>query len=194
MEKLKRLAERPFGELLFASAIVVGDGATERGFLPPLLRHCLGVKAHGICVVDPEAMSTPVALAVAKFAIAVGLPWFIFADCDPAGRAAAQALAATSTPPAPVVWAGKPDGASDKGVSGAIEAMVVDFDEDVGKTACERLRPDLAPVTDVLSTMKDLKGSVGQTLADVMIERYDDASTWPAPLQELVRLLDGAMT
>lgn len=28
-EKLKRLVERPFGELLFASAVVVGDGASE---------------------------------------------------------------------------------------------------------------------------------------------------------------------
>ena len=54
MEKLKRLAERPFGEILFASAIVVGDGATERGFLPPVLRHALGAKAHGVCVIDPR--------------------------------------------------------------------------------------------------------------------------------------------
>jgi putative ATP-dependent endonuclease of OLD family len=32
MEKLKRQVERLFGELLLASAIVIGDGATERAF------------------------------------------------------------------------------------------------------------------------------------------------------------------
>lgn len=194
MEKLKRLAERPFGEILFASAIVVGDGATERGFLPPVLRHALGAKAHGVCVVDPESMSTPTALAVAKFANTVETPWFIFADSDPAGVAAVEALATTGTSPATVIWVGKPDAAADKGVSGAIEAMIVDFDEDVGRTACERVRPDLAPVSNVLSTMKDLKGSIGQTLADVLLERYDDSTTWPAPVQELIRAIDGALS
>lgn len=193
MEKLKRLAERPFGEILFASAIVVGDGATERGFLPPILRHALGAKAHGVCVVDPESMSTPTALAVAKFANAVGVPWFIFADSDPAGVAAVEALARTGASPATVVWVGKADSAADKGVSGAIEAMIVDFDEDVGRAACERVRPDLIPVANVQSTMKDLKGSIGQTLADVLLERYDSSATWPSPVQELVRAIDGAL-
>jgi len=193
MEKLKRLAERPFGEILFASAIVIGDGATERGFLPPVLRHALGAKAHGVCVIDPESMSTPTALAVAKFANAIGVPWFIFADSDPAGVAAVEALATTGTSPAIVVWVGKADSAADKGVSGAIEAMIVDFDEDVGRAACERVRPDLIPVANVQSTMKDLKGSIGQTLADVLLERYDDFTRWPSPVQDLVRAIDGAL-
>jgi hypothetical protein len=72
--------------------------------------------------------------------------------------------------------------------------MIVDFDEDVGRTACERVRPDLAPVANVLSTMKDLKGSIGQTLADVLLERYDDSTTWPAPVQELIRAMDRALS
>lgn len=194
MEKLKRLAERPFGEVLFASAIVVGDGATERGFLPPILRHAFGAKAHGVCVIDPESMSTPTALAVAKFANAIGVPWFIFADSDPAGVAAVEALATTGSSLATVVWVGKADSAADKGVSGAIEAMIVDFDEDVGKTTCERVRPDLIPVANVQSTMKDLKGSIGQTLADVLLERYDDFTTWPSPVQDLVQAIDGALS
>lgn len=194
MEKLKRLAERPFGEILFASAIVVGDGATERGFLPPILRHALGAKAHGVCVIDPESMSTPTALAVAKFANTIGLPWFIFADSDPAGVAAVETLATTGRSSATVIWVGKPDSASDKGVSGAIEAMIVDFDEDVGRAACERVRPDLTPVANVLSTMKRLKGSIGQTLADVLLERYDDSSAWPSPIQDLIRAIDGSLS
>lgn len=193
MEKLKRLAERPFGEILFASGIVIGDGATERGFLPPLLRHALGAKAHGVCVIDPESMSAPTAAAVAKFANLVGLPWFIFADSDPAGITAVEALAVIGGATVPVIWAGKPDSTADKGVSGAVEAMIEEFDEDVGRIACERVRPDLVPVTNILSTMKSLKGSIGPTLADVLLERYDDVATWPAPLKELVSLIDGAI-
>lgn len=194
MEKLKRLAERPFGEILFSSAIVVVDGATERGFLPPVIRRALGAKAHGVCVVDPESMATPTALAVAKFASAIGVPWFVFADGDQAGVTAVETLTTTGGTPVAVVWSGKPDSAAAKGVSGAIEAMIVDFDEDVGKTACERVRPDFAPVTSVHTTMKKLKGSIGQTLAEVLLDRYDDVATWPAPVQELVRAIDGALS
>nr|WP_246283879.1 AAA family ATPase [Nocardioides perillae] len=194
MEKLKRLAERPFGEILFASAIVIGDGATERGFLPPVLRHALGPKAHGVCVIDPESMSTPTALSVAKFANVVGVPWFIFADGDPAGVAAVEGLATAGRSVATVIWVGKPDAAAAKGVSGAIEAMIVDFDEEVGRTACERVRPDLAPVANILATMKASKGSIGQTLADVLIERYGDFHSWPSPMQKLIQAIDGVLS
>ena len=44
MEKLKRMVERPFGELLFASIVVVGDGATERALLPVLIRQCSALR------------------------------------------------------------------------------------------------------------------------------------------------------
>lgn len=194
MEKLKRLAERPFGEILFASAIVIGDGATERGFLPPLLRHALGTKAHGVCVIDPESMSAPTAKVVAKFANLVGLPWVLFADSDPAGVAAVESLAATGEDAPPIVWAGKPDSSSECGVSGALEAMIEDFDHELAKAACERVRPDLSPVTNVLHCMKQLKGSLGPTLADMMIESHSDHTSWPAPLQDLIRTIDGAIT
>ena len=49
--------------------------------------------------------------------------------------------------------------------------MIVDFDEDVGRTACERVRPDLRPVP-MSYHYEDLKGSIGQTLADVLLERF----------------------
>ena len=87
-EKLKRGVERPFGEVLFAHAIVVGDGASERAFLPPLLRHALGEAAAGICVVDPSSMSQ--ATPVVKYAEAAGIPCVLFSDCDRAGRDAAS--------------------------------------------------------------------------------------------------------
>lgn len=194
MDKLKRLAERPFGEILFSNAIVVGDGATERGFIPPLLRHALGHKAHGVCVVNPESLNTPVAKAVAKFANLVDLPWFIFADSDDQGCQAAESLSATREDSVPIVWVGEPDPENQTGVSGAIEAMIVSFDESLAREACERLRPDLAPVSDPLSCLKNVKGAIGPTLAELFIDRYDDADTWPEPLRDLIRLIDESIS
>lgn len=196
IEKLKRLAERPFGEILFSNAIVMGDGATERGFLPPLLRHALGVKAHGVCVVDPDSMSTVIARAVGKFAKAIGLPLFLFADSDSAGVEAVEQLLDTGggTANVAVVWAGKPDSTAERGVSGAVEAMMVDFDEDLSRAACELVRPDLVPVADVLTSMTKIKGAVGPTLADLLIEKYDDFGTWPQPIQDLIQLLEAGLS
>ena len=41
--------------------------------------------------------------------------------------------------------------------------------------------------------VKDLKGSIGQTLADVLIARHNNFTTWPKPVQELVQAIDGAL-
>jgi len=196
MEKLKRLAERPFGEILFSSAIVIGDGATERALLPPLLRHALGTRAHGVCVIDPESMSSPVALAAAKFASLAHIPWFLFADSDPAGVSAVESLASAGGGggAAGVVWVGQPDEDSDKGVSGAIEAMIVHFDLDLAKEACESVRPDLAPVSDVLSCLRKFKGTIGPTLADLFLDRHPDLTEWPDPLQQLVGQLEVSLS
>ena len=93
MEKLKRLVERPFGELLFAGAVVVGDGATERAFLPPVISHALGSRANGVCVIDPGSLGDPLAHAAVKFAKLVGIPWLLFSDSDSPGLHAARRLA-----------------------------------------------------------------------------------------------------
>ena len=92
MERLKRLVERPFGDLLFARAIVVGDGATERAFLPTVLREALGPLAHGISVVDSAGMNPELVRAVIKFARHIDVPLIVFADNDPAGRQTIQKL------------------------------------------------------------------------------------------------------
>ena len=97
IEKLKRLVERPFGELLFASAVVVGDGATERAFLPPVLRHALGVRAHGVCVIDPGSLNAPTTKAVAKCADLVNIPCFLYADSDKSGQQAVKGIKSVRT-------------------------------------------------------------------------------------------------
>lgn len=191
MEKLKRLAERPFGEILFSSAIVLGDGATERALLPLLLRHALGATAHGLCVIDPESLKSDVAKAAVKFAEITGLPWFAIADSDDAGRADVSDLMSTSGRQQgdTIIWNGRPEPAAPNGREGATEAMIVDFDLQLAVDTCELVRPDLAPVSNALKSLSKLKGSCGASLASLMIERHPDHTTWPAPLQDLMTKL-----
>lgn len=92
MEKLRRLVERPFGELLFSSCVVIGDGATERAFLPVALRYALGGKSHGITVVDPGSLANELASAAVKFSQMTNTPCFIFADSDEDGVTAVASL------------------------------------------------------------------------------------------------------
>ena len=74
MEKLRRLVERPFGELLFASAVVIGDGATERALLPPLSPQCPRESRHTTSVLSiPEAWIGDHAVAVVKCANLIGI-------------------------------------------------------------------------------------------------------------------------
>jgi putative ATP-dependent endonuclease of OLD family len=194
MEKLKRLVERPFGELLFASAIVIGDGATERAFLPIVIRHALGTKAHGVCVIDPESMKSDLARAAVKFAKLVGIPWLLFSDTDGPGKADAQALIAEYAEgnEAQVVWVVS-DTAEGSTEGGAIERMLIDFDEQLCKDACLEVRPDLAATGTALQLLGSLKGSIGPALARKLIDRYGACEKWPSSLRTLVTRLDAAL-
>ncbi len=192
MEKLRRGVERPFGELLFASVVVVGDGATERALLPPLIRHALGPIARGLCVVDPGSMGDPATVGVLKAARLLGIPWFLFADSDDDGKAAVETLLNLLAPKGE-----HPDLRAEHlievGGNGATEQMLAGFDEELCRQAALRTRPDI-DATDVVKALKKLKGSAGRFLAREMIERYEDPLTWPVPLQSLVEAIRGAMT
>lgn len=191
MEKLRRLVERPFGELLFSNCVVIGDGATERAFLPVALRYALGGKSHGVTVVDPGSLSNELASAAVKFCQMTSTPCFIFADSDDDGLAAVESLRALSTeqPPA-VVWI---NGVDDSGapVPGAIESMLMTFDEEMCLAACQTIRPGLAG--DTMRQMKKLKGSSGTFLARALIDRHSDWNSWPRPLRELIQKIDVAI-
>ncbi|WP_131814442.1 ATP-dependent nuclease, partial [Mycolicibacterium fortuitum] len=189
MEKLKRLVERPFGELVFAKAVVVGDGATERAFLPVVVRHALGHSGHGICVIDPESMSSPVAKAAIKFAVVTDTPWVLFADGDPAGVAAAEELVSEGGgDKSRLVWIQKADDSGSL-VTCAFEAMMADFDPQMCWDACEDVRPNVDRQRSLLKTMKSLKGSVGSALARRLIEQYPSSADWPSALQTLLERL-----
>jgi len=194
MEKLKRMVERPFGELLFASAIVIGDGATERAFLPLVLRHALGKRAHGVCVIDPESMAGSVAVAAVKFAKLIDVPWVLFSDSDGAGRADAQRLIDehAAGDAAYVVWIVS-DGAQGSTGGSAIERMLVEFDEPLCRDACLDVRPDLDASRPAIELLKQLKGSVGTGLARRLIEQYNDWTQWPTAICTLIARLDEAL-
>lgn len=194
MEKLKRLIERPFGELLFASAVVLGDGATERALLPPLIRNALGGLAHGVCVVDPGSMNQPMAEVVIKFAELVGIPWYLFADRDEPGRQAVDEILGRHGESDPwgqprVVWVDEDGGQ-------ATERLMVDFDPEVCRAALTVIgfEPEAsASDSDLVQAVKDHKGSVGSSLAHELISRHPDHPDWPPSIRTLIEQLERAL-
>lgn len=200
MEKLTRTIERPFGELLFASMIVIGDGATERALLPPLIRHVLGARAHGVTVVDPGSMSS--ADPVVKFAKFVEVPWMLFSDADPAGVSDARRLDSShgGGDEATITWVGPPGGAIH-----ALEDLLVEFDLDLCRAALDVLGtplPTSADKPEVVKALTGKKGAVGRLLANELIRRHpdraralDEEGYWPEPIRALLRkiatLLEG---
>ena len=197
MEKLKRLVERPFGELLFARAVVIGDGATERAFLPTVLRDALGPLAHGISVIDSAGM-IDVVRANVKFSRHVGIPLVVFADGDTAGARSVTALVNEGLldEPSEVVWSGTRERErSDAERGGAIERMMISADREACVVACQSLNVSVEPGEDLLKVMKGLKGTIGAALAHEFVLRhpYSPDADWPEPLQRLVQLLEPAL-
>lgn len=194
MEKLRRLVERPFGELVFASVLVLGDGATERAFLPIAIRHALGHRAHGVCVVDPQNISSDLGHAALKFANLVGIPWLIFCDTDAAGTTSAQLLLdAHAGGDTSRLIAITGVSANDE-IPGAIERMLIEFDDQICRTACFATRPDLDTSATTLELMKRVKGSVGGALARGLVAKYPDPAAWPPSLVSLIKALDSLLT
>lgn len=88
--QFRRYVERPFGEILFAKALVLCDGSTERCVLPILLdsyfnRHPAGL---GISFIDCESMNREQSRFIVQAAHDLELPWVVFTDRDDAGELA----------------------------------------------------------------------------------------------------------
>lgn len=188
--------ERPFGELLFASAVIIGDGATERALIPPVLRHSLKGRAHGVCVVDPGSMNSEHAVAIVKFAQLVGIPWFLFSDSDKPGQKAARDLIQIHGDgnESRVVWVREPSAlVGTRGI--ATEQMLIDFSSDLCERACETIGFEQG--ADVLKFMSRHKGAIGSLIANELIKlgewpagESEQNSLWPLPICSLVRKLD----
>jgi putative ATP-dependent endonuclease of OLD family len=183
VEKLKRQVERPFGELLFASAVVLGDGATERALLPSLLRHALGSRAHAISVIDPGSMGSPLTTAVLKFADAVGIPWHLFADGDPDGRKAAERVARERI--------GQQEPLEKRityvHVSAPTEQMFIEHSPDVCKAALANvIGASNVPAILTVGDLKKSKGALGRYLAEALIAAQPSIADWPESLRLLI--------
>ncbi|MEQ0561721.1 AAA family ATPase [Amycolatopsis sp. NEAU-NG30] len=199
MEKIRRLIERPFGELIFASAIVIGDGATERALLPPLIRKALKGRSHGICVVDPGSMEGDYATAVVKFACLIGVPWFLFSDSDTAGKGAVKRIMEqyASDGQGHVIWV--PDESSEYEKGAATEKMLVDFDRELCERACEPL--GYKGNGDVQTFMQRKKGVVGRLVALELAkagtylvgQESDGSQPWPRAICQLIDMLDAVL-
>ncbi len=200
MEKLTRQVERPFGELLFAKAIVIGEGATERAFLPPVLREELGPLAHGVSVIDSAGLNGPILRAALKFARHVDLPLMIFADGDSEGQERIRQL----------VDEGLIDGSnevvltshsgsastSDRDRHGmAVEKMLIAAAPEVCSAACGSMGEAPGSEAEMLAVMKRLKGTIGTALAKELIAaRTTENVQWPDPLRRLFGILRVSLT
>lgn len=183
MEKLRRCVERPFGELLFASAVVMGDGATERSILPIVLRHALATVGHGLCVIDPGSMNDPAAIAALKAARLFGIPWFLFADGDVKGTEAVEAIVTQLK-----ISAEEREKRVVQVPEGATEQMFADFDPSLCHAALAAMKPGTEPIADaeLVKELGRVKGSVGRYLGIELITKHPVVASWPAPLGELV--------
>lgn len=179
--KVRRLVERPYGEVLFARLVVIGDGATERAGLPVFARaHWGGIEPEGKCVsiIDPGGLSQ--AAPLVKVLEDLGIAWLILADGDLAavkdlttiGNRIGTPLDAAS--PNVVML---PDGQAwepyllAEGLRDPMEAGIASF---YGTTALDEFRSvgknsELDPDQLVLRFLSARKGSHGRPTAEAII-------------------------
>ena len=88
--QFRRYVERPFGEIMFARAIVLCDGTSERCTLPILLSAYFDCHPGGLGVsfIDCESMNHQQTKTVVKAAHDLKLPWLVFTDRDESGEKA----------------------------------------------------------------------------------------------------------
>ena len=90
--KLRRLAERPHGQVLFSRLVIIGDGATERAALPVFARRHWGADPEGIGVTFVDPLSLTQASPLIALLDDLGIPWLVLADGDQGGRNALKAI------------------------------------------------------------------------------------------------------
>lgn len=173
MEKIRRLVERPLGEILFARVIVVGDGATERAFLPIFLRKVLGARAYGICAVDPGSLDNNAVPALAKLAQILGLPFVVFADQDTAGKDAIDRLR--------------------KAAQVDAQQVIEIRDKEGNGCAFEEMFESYYPQSAALENLRGSKGTSGVALAHWFTNEYPEQHDWPLSLKELVGLMQSLL-
>ena len=90
--KLRRLAERPHGQVLFSRLVIVGDGATERAALPVFAREHWGIDPEGMGVSFVDPLSLGQAAPLIGLLDDLGIPWLALVDGDQGGRDALKTI------------------------------------------------------------------------------------------------------
>ncbi len=90
--KLQRLAERPYGQVLFSRLVIIGEGATERAALPVFARAHWGIDASGRGVTLVDAGSLGNVAPLIGLLENLGIPWLVLADGDKGGRDGIKAI------------------------------------------------------------------------------------------------------
>lgn len=184
--QFRRFVERPFGEIIFARAIVLCDGSTERYVLPILLSGHFGCNPAGLGIsfVDCESMNKPHTQMVIRAAHNLALPWLAFTDNDAAGHFAltnvthpetGEALTADSEE---VVMSGQKQ----------IEQLLIDADyvEEVEQVARDN---GLEVGTGNKSHLTFLKDNKPWAAEQVAVRAMDAGKAPPAPVVTLARKL-----
>lgn len=88
--KVRRLVQRPFGDVLFARVVVLGDGATEAAALPVFARAEWGKDPGGLGAAFPEVggLRQPEVGHLIALLDDLRIPWVALVDGDQAGHKA----------------------------------------------------------------------------------------------------------
>lgn len=190
-ERFTKLAERPFGELLFCDAIVVADGATERAMLPVVLRAALGTRSNGITVVHPGSMTNPNATTIVKLARRHSIPCFLFADDDKSGRSGLKNLLTLETDSFLITSATYGDAYD-------TEPYFVNKYPEVAREVCEFTGgSDKVTTEEMIDHLGEHKGWYGRYLGEMFVSHIENCledndalmspTSWPSPFQELIQ-------
>ena len=180
--QFRRYVERPFGEIMFAQAIVLCDGTSERCTLPILLAAYFGCHPAGLGVsfIDCESMTREQTRIVIRAAHDLKLAWLVFADQDEAGELALAGITHpdTSEPLTPespeVVMSGEKQ----------IEQMLIDADyideiEQVAADAGIEIGSGKKP------HLRFLKGNKAWAAEQVATRAMEAARAVPSCIEEL---------
>ena len=188
--QFRRFVERPFGEIIFARAIVLCDGSTERYVLPILLSGHFGCNPAGLGVsfVDCESMNKPHTQMIIRAAHNLQLPWLAFTDNDAAGHFALNSVThpANGKPLTPdsdeIVMSGQKQ----------IEQLLIDagYTEETEQTARDN---DLEIGSGNKWHLKFLKDNKPWAAEQVALRAMDAGRVPPAPVVTLARKLEALL-
>ena len=188
--QFRRYVERPFGEIMFARAIVLCDGTSERCTLPILLAAYFGCHPAGLGVsfIDCESMNRDQTAIVIRAAHDLKLPWLAFADHDEAGESALGSIVhpATSEPLTPespeVIMSGEKQIEQiliDAGYIDEIEQVAADAGIEIGSGKKPHLR--------------FLKGNKAWAVEQVAARAMEANRALPSCIEELGRKLEAIL-